>query len=83
MKILDKMSNPLKIILQRRSLLYKNEDIGTLNLIKIISISSYKGYVGAFLASIRNKLLPYHSKSIKDYPTKGICISSYKHSKMK
>jgi len=30
MKILDKMSNPLKIILQRRSLLYKNEDIGTI-----------------------------------------------------
>jgi len=36
------------------------------------------GYVAAFLATIRTKLLPYHSKSMKNYPSKDELDSIYK-----
>ena len=54
LKVIDKLNSPLTLAFQRRKGVFKYEDIG---------------YVSAFLAMSRNKLLPYHAKSLKHYPT--------------
>lgn len=56
LKVLDKVQNTLLTTMTRRVQLIKNEDIA---------------YVGAFLSVLRNKLLPYHSKSLKNFPNRG------------
>jgi hypothetical protein len=63
LKIIEKLNSPLSLAFQRRKGIFKNEDIG---------------YVSAFLASARTKLLPYHSKSLKNYPTKAELDIIYK-----
>jgi len=56
LKVLDKVQNSLLTTMTKRVQLIKNEDIA---------------YVGAFLSILRNKLLPYHSKSLKNFPNRG------------
>ena len=53
LKVLDKVQNTMLRTMTKRVQLIKNEDIA---------------YVGAFLSVLRNKLLPFHSKSLKNYP---------------
>jgi hypothetical protein len=55
LKLVEKLHSPMAIVINRRSNLFKNEDIS---------------YVSAYLASVRQKLLPYHSRSLSKYPTK-------------
>ena len=57
LKVLDKVENSIITTMTKRVQSLKNEDIA---------------YVGSFLAILRNKLIPYHSKSLKEYPRKGI-----------
>ena len=57
LKLLDNINNPLKAFIQKKISLHKNEEIG---------------YIGAYLASIRSKLLPYHSNSLTFYPQESI-----------
>ena len=56
LKLVDKFHTPLSLAISRRSSLFKNEDTN---------------YVSAFLTSVRQKLLPFHSKSLKNYPSKS------------
>lgn len=62
LKVLDKMQNTMLTTMNKRVQLIKNEDIA---------------YVGAFLSIVRNKLLPFHSKSLKNYPSRGIYNFSF------
>lgn len=55
LKIVDKLHLPLSLVINRRSALLKNEDIA---------------YVSAFLAGLRQKLLPLRSKSLSHCPRK-------------
>lgn len=57
LKVLDKAQSQMVRTMNKRVTLIKNEDIA---------------YVGSFLSIIRNKLIPFHSKSLKYYPKKGI-----------
>ncbi len=56
LKVLDKVQNSMLTTMSKKIQLIKNEDIA---------------YVGAFLSVLRNKLLPYHSKSLRKYPKRG------------
>lgn len=56
LKLVDKIHTPLSLAISRRSSLFKSEDTN---------------YVSAFLTSVRQKLLPFHSKSLKNYPSKS------------
>jgi hypothetical protein len=57
LKVLDKVENSIVTSMSKRVQCLKNEDIA---------------YVGSFLAILRNKLLQYHSRSLKEFPNKGI-----------
>ncbi len=63
LKIVEKLNLPLKIYMDRRISLFKNEDLG--------KIKFYRGYVGAYLACLRTKLLPYHSRNLSKFPSKN------------
>jgi len=56
LKLADKLHVPVSAVINRRTSLFKIEDVG---------------YMSAFLTSLRQKLLPYHSKSLKNYPEKS------------
>jgi hypothetical protein len=45
LKVFEKLNSPIKLAIKRRNAFFKNEDIG---------------YQSAFLASLRNRLLPIH-----------------------
>ncbi len=55
LKLVDKLQNPISIAISKRSALFKNEDTH---------------YISAFLTYARQRLLPYHSKSLKNFPNK-------------
>lgn len=63
LKIVDRVSKPIAIALNRKASLLKKEDLA---------------YVGSFLTSLRSKLLPKHSQSLKHYPTKNEIDLIYK-----
>jgi hypothetical protein len=54
LKLVEKLNNPLTSAIVRRAALLRNEDLG---------------YQGAFLTSLRQKLVPKHALSLKSYPT--------------
>ena len=56
LKVLEKVENSVVTRMTKRVQCLKNEAIA---------------YVGSFLAILRNKLLPYHSKSLNNFPNKG------------
>ena len=63
LKIADKIHTPVSAVISRRTSLFKMEDVG---------------YMSAFLTSLRQKLLPIHSKSLKVYPDKLAIDKIYK-----
>jgi hypothetical protein len=55
LSLINKLQTPLSLAMSKRTRLNKTEDLN---------------YIGAFLTSARQKLLPYHSRSLQNYPTK-------------
>lgn len=63
LKLADKIHVPVSTVINRRTSLFKIEDVG---------------YVSAFLTSLRQKLLPMHSKSLNQYPNRSEMDKMYK-----
>jgi hypothetical protein len=62
LSLLQKLQNPLSLAMTKKTRLNKTEDLN---------------YVGAFLTSVRQKLIPYHSRSLQNYPTKDELLNIY------
>ena len=67
LKLADKIHSPLSTVITKRTSLFKLEDVG---------------YMSAFLTCLRQKLLPMHSKSLKNYPDKSELDNMYKEAEV-
>lgn len=63
LQLVEKLNNPIKSLILRRSSILKLED---------------NAYVSAFLTSLRQRLLPHHSNSLKLYPPAELVNEVYK-----
>jgi hypothetical protein len=63
LKVLEKLNSPIALAIRRRNAFFKNEDIG---------------YQSAFLANVRNRLLPYHAQILENYPSENDIDKIYK-----
>jgi hypothetical protein len=63
LKVIEKFNSPIALAIKRRNSFFKNEDLG---------------YQSAFLTTIRNRLLPFHSKNLKQYPSQTEIDNIYK-----